>query len=389
MNRIRSFTLLAALSLSACLPPLCADALPAWRVATIGGLRIYSDCTAEEFGRTLGHINRLFFTFEHLWPVPPDPLKTEALLIFVGSNQEFLALNPDLAGPKSSIWSRSVRGRLPIEMYNPGKPVVTHWKRTNPESGKAYAFSPIMYSYLQKSCVDRYLMRIGERTPAWLKYGLQKLLWGVCLLPNAVEIPALTTDPTLTESTRASAAALADNVRFRHFFPLPELFSMEKPEVEQFQGYYINANTLALYKGGDGRPWNEHPILRTIPLDGTQRPAWALAPFGSFVDEAYEFIHLCLLDEHGRYRPGLWRFGQAAANGPVDESDFAGDFGMDYAAMLLQLWRDTEPGRERFIRWEPGDRPPAVSIQPASSPEITTLLQTWRAAVDPQLPSGK
>lgn len=351
-----------------------------WMTAPVGQFTIYTDCPVGEIAPTAAYLSQLLEVFHHFWPVPQTQARRRPILIFVQSASEFMDLNPELDPFTSSTWGHeSLVGPVPVLMCNPHLQVMTHWSRRDPVTGRDYAYSPVLYAILQQFCVDQYLKRVGERTPAWLEWGLQKLLNGACLMPGFVEIPALTTDPTLAARAGESDAGLAECLHAGRFYSLSQLFTNEAPQIDTFNWFVVDSDWIALaekYRDRHGRV----QLRQLVLLDGTQRPFWATSPFGPFVDEAYEFLHLCLVGAPGPFRNPLWRFGQGAANGPADESLFKDCFGLSYAAMLQRLWRYTGAGKDQRMRWNPAGSNPAAAFQPAAPSKVKSLLGSWLAA---------
>ncbi|HZZ56178.1 MAG TPA: hypothetical protein VFE31_00010 [Opitutaceae bacterium] len=354
-------------------PTLRAAPEQPWISATAAGCTIYSDSPVAEILPTAIYLNELFTAFHHLWPIPLSNAQPRPpVLIFVRSPEEFAELNPDLERLHEAVWAQERRlSGVPVLVCNPARQVSTHWRRRDPSSGREYDFSPVLYWRLQAFLTQQYCASVGERTPAWLTQGLRKLLNGACVMPNDVEIPALTTDGTLVTRSEDSDAPLAPLIRAGRFYTLPDLFANDGPQPSRLDWYVVNENRLVLEQRG----WR-----RVIPLDGTHLPFWPTTYFGPFVDESYEFIHYCLFGDQGRFREALWRFGRAAANGPVDEADFTEQFGLSYAAMLERLWHYTGAGQGQVIRWNPADDPPAPVFRAAGPSEIESLLRQWHAA---------
>jgi hypothetical protein len=237
---------------------------------------------------------------------------------------------------------------------------------------------------LQEFYAQYFLGLIGERVPPWLDQGVRKLIGGMCCTEDAIEFPALTTDQTLGWRKAGSADDLPAALAEGNFMTLEQLFSTTAPLVQRYR-------TL---EGGDsmsawdwikfprmGRP--DEPPLMTFHLDGSHKALWVVQPFGPFVDESYEFTQFCLFGAREKYRSAFIKFAQAAANGPLDEANFNGFFGLDYREMLLDLWQYTDIGRDWLFRLSPsavGQLAPLspVEFRPAAASEIERIKAQYR-----------
>lgn len=334
----------------------------AWRRASLPGFEIYSDVPNARTRDVLYQFSLLCRDGELLWPVPQA--KTAAPDVVI------LSFDPP-----------AIDLRLTMGGIMNGPP---HVQRTDPRM-LLLNFRCTMgggdYQHywgakiLQDQYSTRFLALLGEQVPPWVSEGVGKLIRGMCCAESSIELPALTTDPTLPIRirTRGSEASLKQALRNKTFLPLKELFSAT--ESGPVSGKRILISVNGKYMQGP-----QH------------KDFWENLPSGTFVDEAYEFSHFCLFAENGKYRAAFIKFVYAACNGPLEEAGFEKLFGADYDTMLLKLWQYTAPSTDLVYPLASGGAGPvpAVVFQPATKADITSLRATWaKTRIPPRPPLPK
>ncbi|HZZ56177.1 MAG TPA: hypothetical protein VFE31_00005, partial [Opitutaceae bacterium] len=290
-----------------------------WLDARVGPFEIYSDETPGDFEQSLLALQQLHEAATRIWPLPPSGSTPHPVILFV-SHREYLRFNPQIDRPETnrrSHWAaedlHSGNGRPPMLMLN-GRIA---------RSDQLYFKIPLFYG----ACGT---LLLGERAPSWLVWGYKKMIQALCCGPKGAFIPPLSTDATIGVRERGGAGTLAAALRAGTFLTFRELFTEENPRIRRFNHDGTGGN-LNLYPG-DTMPGPGVKPFRIVRLDGTHLPWWSLAPFGPFVDESYEFAYYCLLGGDPHMRESFLHFSRAAANGPLDETDFTRIFGLNYQA---------------------------------------------------------
>ncbi|HVW20724.1 MAG TPA: hypothetical protein VHC86_05870 [Opitutaceae bacterium] len=282
----------------------------AWQEAAFPGFEVYSDHPDETIEALMANLRLVQRDFERLWPMPQVRISPPARIVFCDRLDDFLSFNPPNPAGAGFIWQFTAE---------------RSWMLVNMRLPRPPATAPLLVDHrLREFYANCVLRQMGERVPPWLDWGLGKFVHGMVCTPGSLALPALTTDPTLAIRGRGSAADLKAALQARRFLSLEELFSVQR--MPQFKKIEVHMQ--------EGRM----PFM------------WAYEPSDTFVDEAYEFVHFCLIDGGSKYRDAFIRFAQAAANGPLDEAGFQRFFGKNYADMLLELWADTGPAEPRGLR---------------------------------------
>lgn len=324
-----------------------------WQRASLPGWTIYSDLPASDTRRLLNELTLLCRDAEALWPVPQGKTAAPDVIVLSGNPPAF-----DVSFPMAN----RING-VPYDFREQPRMTLLNFRTT---FGGGEYFDYCGGNVLQGRYTKRFLSLLGERVPPWVTEGVGKLIQGMCCGENSIELPALTTDPTLEERVRTngSEASLRDALGRKAYFPLEELFEASEPAI-------VRKNVLIRSNG-------------RFLVGPQHKDFWETLPSGTFVDEAYEFAHFCLFAENGRYRAPFVKFVYAACNGPLDEADFKALFGVDYDTLLLAVWRFTDLATEHvYPLTTEGVQPPpipAVVFQPASDAEISAAQRMWHKA---------
>ncbi|HVW20723.1 MAG TPA: hypothetical protein VHC86_05865 [Opitutaceae bacterium] len=317
-----------------------------WRWAALPGYEIFSDVAEPATQEQLQDFLVAYRDFQRLWPTPHMAGAEPALIVFCDTPAEFARLNPK--APANSRDLATEFGGRPAVMENMhlvARPLVRPYN---------------MMSFSLREVYARYHLRmVGERVPPWLEAGLGKLVSGAVCEDDQVRFPALTTDPTLPYRRAGGEPDLREALRQGKFLSLERLLGETQPPPPRA-----------------GR--NPEP-------DGSQESLWGMLPSGLFVDESYEFTQFCLFGAAGRYRAAFIKFAQAASNGPPDEAAFRQCFGLDYDAMLLNLWRYVEVGQGQTFELAdlgagPVAAPPVLKFQAAPEAAVRRMEEEWKAA---------
>ena len=311
-----------------------------WKSAELPGIKVFSTASNRDSQRILHDLLLFCRALDTLRSADSASASTPVTLVLCAHYGEYAQFNLN-GNPRSRSMSRPTAAE-PTLVINLDIPMMDD----------AVAADAIAAA-LQRFYVQIFLMRMGGRLPPWLNQGLGKTLRGMVCTDDAIHFPALATDPTLKERRAGSADDLQAALKDGTFLSFDLLFA------------YVN------------HP-RSHRASAFIPPEGA-RYAWLnLEPSGTWEDECYEFVHLCLFGAGGKYRQAFFQFAREAQANPPDETMFRNAFGVDYQTMLLELWRYAAVGSGIKIRLlNPDGSPlppvPVVAFQPADPGEISRL----------------
>ncbi|HVW20722.1 MAG TPA: hypothetical protein VHC86_05860 [Opitutaceae bacterium] len=315
-----------------------------WTRADVGNFRVYTDASEKAVAPLLGDLLTTEMDLQAVWPTA-RPGQPPGVLVFCAQSPEYYALNPTVTGRSLAMTGGSSPEWSFAIMVNLAPPAPGHPAPVGPALRRFYA--------------DYFVRSVGERIPPWFQLGMLKLLESARLRSGVIELPPLSELLDLPGRAAGSEAGLKRAVADR---------------------YYIGLESLL---GATSAPRGEDGVRFGYEGRGT---ALSLAvASGTFVDESMEFIEFCLFGEGGRLRPAFIRFVRAATNGPLDEADFRKFLGMDYSALLLEVWRSPELRNTRVIRVPAPPRGVAAAVPPGSfrpvgQAELDGLAAHWGAA---------
>ncbi|HTQ30618.1 MAG TPA: hypothetical protein VMI53_05355, partial [Opitutaceae bacterium] len=289
-----------------------------WKSANLPGLKIFSTASNDDSERMLHDFLLFYRAVGTLWPAQAGncpPL----ILIFCAHYPEYAEFdfhsNPQT---RAMSWFAAAEPmaivNLDIQM---GDNSMAN-DASAPTLGNSMTDDSVAHA-LQGFFARAFLGHMGGRMPPWLNQGLGRALRGMVCTEDAICFPALTTDVTLKVREAGSEDDLQAALKDGTFLPFDQLFS------------------------GTAHPHTVgSPVI--VPPGGA-RYAWLnLEPTGTWEDECYEFVYLCLFGAGGKYRQPFFKFVQLTSANPPDEAMFESAFGVDYHTMLLELWRYTAVG---------------------------------------------
>lgn len=314
----------------------------AWHYAALPGAEVMSSAPDASTAKAL-HDYLLFRRAVDLAlpGLPAKPNAPAAALIFCWRQAEYLEINPR-AGPRSRSFSRPM---APIPVLGINYDV----------SGADASVDDAIARILQAFHTQITLARVGGHVPPWLSLGLGRILRGMMPTEDALEYPALRSDPTLATRRSGAEADLHTALGNGTFLTLDQLFAAPAA----------------------ARPTSASVTLS--PADNPRSVSFYLEPSGALPDESYEFVHLCLFGAQGKYREPFMKFAALVSDRhPVDAAAFQALFGVSYENLLLELWRYTVPANQNAINLRSLTRgaTPAlseVSLRPAADAEVARL----------------
>jgi hypothetical protein len=249
-----------------------------WIRAEVAGIEVLSTTAPKVITEMLDDLQSRARALELFWPARKEqPL---AFAVFCANEKEYAVVN------------RSGRSRS-AGSYSPASgtdrvPAMTINFSLGSDSGISVGDGMVQRFGTE---VLKY-QRLGFQQPSWVAEGLGKLLQSMEVSRTTLSFAPLSDDPTLALRRNPTPADLAQALDTQRIFPLDRLFN----------GTNVQESLAA-------------------------------------VDEACEFIHLCLFGHPEKYRKAFLDFVSAqVARRPMDERAFQAAFGTDYGGMLLVLW---------------------------------------------------
>jgi hypothetical protein len=310
-----------------------------WRYGAAPGFEFLSNLSA---GATQDRI-RDFILFHRavdlVWPLIRINAQAPAAVVYCAGSDRFAEFAP-LGAP------RDLSGTISIALQNHEQAaIIVNLAAAESEAGAGPALENFANRLIRAEYVHFLFSRIEPAPPPWLAQGLTRLFLKMDYGDGQIRFDASGGGADLPRR-KALAARL---------------------------------------KAAPARPlasWTDDPEIRRARQEG------ALIPFAAFFlatpppgadaesggtawdRQCYEFIHLCLFAENGRYRKGLAALALAAMRGPITREGFQSCFQLTYEEMQVALWANTQSAAEVGVKFPAAAGDPAhVALRPATDAE--------------------
>ena len=288
-----------------------------WRYARIEGFEVLSNATDKTTRSLLGDFQKFRQGIRLIWPAPPKPLASAAIIICAKKNK-FDAFLPATATAADELNKVSLllrnREQVAIVVDLEADRIAIDDSRTMADTNaSSVEFSVDSSSQLYRQYVHYLLSQVDVRPPAWLEEGLAQIVMDI-----EVNDTSLIYGKVNTTKGAASGGQAADS-------------DANDPTL----------NTDAIV--GE-QPFNvvlQHQKL--IPMDQflaiTHDSPEAQNPLGNnlWAKQAYALVHFCLFGENLRHKDALVLFLSRIAREPVSEALFKECFKVGYADMNKEL----------------------------------------------------